>query len=833
MKKQSIKKYLPFIAALLIFLSLTFVYFSPLFEGKKLNQHDILQWKGMSKEVVDYREKTGEEPLWTNSMFGGMPAWQISVKYSSNLIKKVDQILKLGLPTPANTLFLYFLGFFVLLLVLRVNPWVSVIGAIAYAFSTYFIIIFGAGHNSKAHAIAYMAPVLAGIIWAYRGELWKGAVLFALALALEINANHFQITFYLLFIVLGYGIYRFVQDLKNKNLGYFWKATAVLILGAGLAVATNITNIAATYQYAKHTMRGKPELTKKGGNENKSGGLDKDYITAWSYGIGETWSLMIPNAKGGATGHIGNIDALKKAEAGYRKTISQQNAYWGNQPFTAGPVYVGAVVIFLFILGMFIVKDRLKWVLFALTVFSILLAWGKNFMPLTDLFIDYFPMYNKFRTVSMILVIAELTIPLLAFITVNEIIKNPDIIKQNIKAFYISLGLTGGVALLFWLMPTTFFNFFSHNELQQFNMLKQSNNPAQVDAFMTNLENVRIAIFKADALRSFLFITAAAGLIWFYSFKLVKKGLFLTVLGLMVIADLFPVNKRYVNEDNFVRKTKFDHPFKKSKADAFILKDTNPDYRVLDITKNIFNDAGPSYWHKNIGGYHAAKLQRYQDLIDYHLMPEIQKLKTTLQKNARNLDNTLKNLQVINMLNTKYIIYNPDSKPIINHYAFGNAWFVNDYVLVKDANEEIDKIGEVNLKETAVIDKRFVNQVEGKHFSSDSTALIRLTSYAPNQLIYDYSGSKENMVVFSEIYYPEGWDAFIDGKPAEYFRADYVLRAMVVPAGKHTIEYKFEPKIWTYGNIISLISSLLIIILVIWFIVREIMKTHKTPGLEA
>ncbi len=832
MKNQPFKKYLPYLAAILIFLSLTVIYFSPLFEGKKLNQHDIIQWKGMSKEIVDYRAKTGEEPLWTNSMFGGMPAWQISVNYSANLIKKVDQILKLGLPTPANLFFLYFLGFFILLLVLRVNPWVSVIGAIAYAFSTYFIIIFGAGHNSKAHAIAYMAPVLAGIIWAYRGELWKGAVLFALALALEINANHFQITYYLLFIVLAYGIYRFIEDLKNKQLSRFWKTTAVLVVAALLAVATNITNLVATYQYAQHTMRGKPELTKDNA-ENKSGGLDKDYITAWSYGIGETWTLMIPDAKGGASGYLGNVPALKKADPGYRKIIAQQNAYWGDQPFTSGPVYIGAVVIFLFVLGMFIIKDKLKWVLFAVTVLAILLAWGRNFMPLTDIFIDYFPMYNKFRTVSMILVIAELTIPLLAFMAVNEIIKNPEVIKQNIKGFYIAFGLTGGLAFLFWLTPTTFFSFLSQNEWQQFNMLKQSNDPAQIDAFIKSLQDVRVAVFRADAIRSFLFIGAAAGLIWFYANKMVNKSIFLLTLGVMVVADLFPVNKRYVNNDNFVRKSKVETPFTKTKADAFILKDKSPDYRVLDLTKNIFNDASPSYWHKNIGGYHAAKLQRYQDLIDYHLMPEIQKLKTTLQKNPENLENTLKSLQVINMLNTKYIIYHPDAEPIVNPYAFGNAWTVSDYQLVKDANEEIDRIGQVDLKQTAVIDKRFEKLINGKHFSADSTAVIRLTSYAPNHLVYDYQGGKENLVVFSEIYYPEGWDAYIDGKPADHFRADYVLRAMVVPAGKHRIEFKFEPKVWTYGNIISMISSLLIILLVIWLVVREIMKARKSSGSEA
>jgi hypothetical protein len=536
---------------------------------------------------------------------------------------------------------------------------------------------------------------------------------------------------------------------------------------------------------------------------------------------------MIPNAKGGASGYLGNIDQLKKADPNFRKIIAQQNAYWGDQPFTSGPVYIGAVIMFLFVLGMFIIKDRLKWVLFAITVLSILLAWGKNFMPLTDLFIDFFPMYNKFRTVSMILVIAELTIPLIAFMAVNEIVKNPSVIRENTKAFYISFGLTGGLAFLFWLTPSTFFSFISQNELQQFNMLKQSNNPAQIDAFVQSLENVRMAVFQADAMRSFLFIAAAAGLLWFYSNKTIKTGLFLTTLGLMVVADLFPVNKRYVNNDHFVRKSKVETPFHKTKADIFILKDKSPDYRVLDLTKNVFNDASPSYFHKNIGGYHAAKLQRYQDLIDYHLGPEIENLKNVLQNNPSELEKTLEQSQVINMLNTKYIIYNPNVEPIVNPYAFGNAWLVNDYVWVKDANEEIDKIGEVDLKNTAVIDQRFKDVVKNIKLSGDSTAMIKLKSYTPNHLVYDYQGNKENMVVFSEIYYQEGWDAFIDGKLTPHFRVDYVLRAMLVPPGNHTIEFKFEPKVWTYGNIISLISSLLIILFAIGIVLREVMKNRK------
>ncbi len=831
MKRDLIKKLAPYLAALLVFLSITLVYFSPLIEGKRLKQHDITMYRGMSKEITDFRQKTGDEPLWTNSMFGGMPAWQISVSYTSNLIKKVDRILKLGIPTPANLFFLYFLGFFVLLLVLKIDPWLSLTGSVAFAFSTYFLIILAAGHNSKAHAIAYMAPVLAGIILAYRGKLWKGTLLFAMALALEINANHLQITYYLLLLVVIYGLYKLIDSLKHKQLPAFFKTTVVLILFALLAASTNITNLWATWDYGKDTMRGKPELTKE--KKIKSGGLDKDYITAWSYGIGETWSLLIPDVKGGASGYLGNNSALKKADPAYRKIISQQNGYWGDQPGTSGPVYVGAIIMFFFVLGMFIVKDRLKWPLIFAALLSVLLAWGKNWMPFTDFFIDYVPGYNKFRTVSMILVIAELVIPLLAFMALNEILKNPKAINKkvniyvgSISAFYLSLLLTAGVALLFWITPTTFFTFFSQFELQQFNQLKQSNNAAQIAAFMDSLQNVRVAIFRADAIRSFLFIAGASGLVWFYSLRKVNKTIFLLGVAVFIVADLFPVNKRYLNNDNFERKSKVIHPFQKTTADIAILKDKDPDYRVLDLTKNVFNDASTSYFHKSIGGYHGAKLQRYQDIIDHYLQFEIKKLQTVLQNKGTQsaIDNALKATKVLDMLNTRYIIYNPNSNPIYNRFAYGEAWLVDNFKPVANADEEIDAIGKVNLLTTAVVDKKFEGLLKDKHFDNDSDATVKLTKYAPNHLVYQFESAGEQLVVFSEIYYNKGWDAFIDGKKVPYLRADYILRSLVVPSGRHTIEFKFEPKIWTIGNVISLISSLLLLLIVVVFIALEIKK---------
>ena len=839
MDKSLLKKLTPFLVAIVGFLAITFVYFSPLLEGKKLKQHDIAMWKGMSKEIADFRESTGEEALWTNSMFGGMPAWQISVQYNANLMRYVDQVITLGLPYPANYVFLYFLGFFVLLLVLRVNPWVSLAGAIAFALSSYFFIILGAGHTSKAHAIGYMAPVLAGIILAFRGKYWQGALLTAVALALEIKAGHLQITYYLLILVIIYGIFKLFEAIQQKQLPGFLKAMGFLLVAALLAVLTHSTNLWATYDYGKDTMRGAPELTNN--QSNKSTGLDKDYITAWSYGIGETWSLMIPNAKGGASGQIGKQKALDKADRNYRSNIAQQSAYWGDQPGTSGPVYVGVIVLFLFILGLFIVNTKLRWALLAATILSIMLAWGKNFMPLTDFFIDYFPGYNKFRAVSMILVIAELTIPLLAFLALDRIIKNPELIRTKIKifsfslnVFYISVGLTAGIILLFYVTPSTFFSFLSEQEDTYFRSLMQGENAGQMALFMSSLEDVRIAIFKADALRSFFFVLVAALLIFAFSFGKIKKAWLITGIVVLLIADLAMVDWRYLNNSNFVKSRQVDVPFSPMPADRQIIQDKDPDFRVLDLTKSTFNDASCSYFHKSIGGYHGAKLQRYQDLIENYIQPEIGVITNTFSGKGITFEKILdmfKELQILGMLNTRYIIVNPDAQPLFNTSAFGNAWMVSNYKLVKNADEEIAALGKNDLTQTAIVDERFSEQLEGKVFKSDRAATISLSSYAPNHLVYQFDSHAEQLVVFSEIYYNKGWKAFIDGEEVPYFRTNYVLRALIVPGGKHNIEFKFEPRVWAVGETISFIASLLLILLLLGWIVWEIkavLKDKKT-----
>jgi len=761
--------YTVYVIAIVVFLIITMVYFSPLIEGKKLKQHDIDMWKGMSKEIADHRETTGEEALWTNSMFGGMPAWQISVHYNGNLIKYFSKAVTLGLPYPANAVFIYFLGFFILMLVLKIDPWVALIGSIAFALSSYFFIILGAGHLSKAHAIGYMAPVLAGIILTFRGKYLPGAILTAVALALEIRSAHLQITYYLLLIVIIYGIYKIIETIINKQYAHFFKASGILLVAALLAATTYTTNLWATYDYGKDTMRGKPELTKDA--TNKSSGLDKDYITAWSYGIGETWSFLIPNVKGGASGLLGNVDAIKKADPAYRKAISQNtNAYWGDQPGTSGPVYIGVIVIFLFILGMFIVNNKLKWALLAATILSILLAWGKNWMPFTDFFIDYIPGYNKFRAVSMILVIAELTIPTLAFMALGKLIKNPNVLKTNIKALYYSFGLTGGFILLFILTPSTFFDFLNANEKFQFAEMLKGNEAAQVNLYLTSLENVRIAIFKADAIRSLILLSIAVALIYLFTINKLKKAWLLSGLGLLILIDMVSVNQRYLNNDNFIKANKANNPFTASMADNYILKDNNPDFRVLDISKSTFNDASCSYFHKSIGGYHGAKLQRYQDLIEAYIQPEITNITSVLTSGVTidKLEATFAKQQILNMLNMKYVIYSPDAMPLLNNSAFGHAWFVNNIIQVSNADEEIAEIGKNNLKTTAIVDKRFAEQLEGVDIKNNSLASIKLKSYAPNYLVYDYNSPTNQTVVFSEIYYSKGWNAYIDGENVPY-----------------------------------------------------------------
>ena len=811
MKNISFKQVLPYLSAVVIFLVISLAYFSPLLEGKKLKQSDITQWKGMSKEISDFRESSGEEALWTNSMFGGMPAYQISVRYKGNVLRYLDQLMQLYLPQPAGMLFLYMIGFFILLLVLKVDKWLAIAGAVAFAFSSYLFIIFEAGHNSKAHAIGYMAPVLAGIILTYRGRYIAGGIMAAIFLSLELLTNHLQITYYLMIIAGIFVVTELIGSIREKKLPGFAKATGVLLIASILALATNITSIWATYEYGKETIRGKTELTTE--KTNRTSGLDKDYATGWSYGKMETFTMLIPNFNGGSS-----QGALSENSNVY-KTLKENNIdsnqakniikalplYWGTQPGVAGPVYIGAIIMFLFVLALFVVDNRFKWWLLAATVLSILLSWGKNFMPLTDFFLHYVPGYNKFRAVSMTLVIAELCIPLLAILGLQKVISGDIERKKLTKYLYYSIGITGGISLFFALAGSSIFSF-----------------AASVDANLPEwliepLRQDRAAILSADAFRSLLFILLAGAAIWAMVNKVVIKTplVLFSVLIMLFLIDMWTVNRRYLNNDSFVRKSVDAVPFQPSVADEIIMKDKDPNFRVFNQTVgNPFADASTSYFHKSLGGYHGAKLRRYQELIDFHLAKG--------------------NMNVYNMLNTKYFIV-PDPQGgqpqmQINMEALGNVWFVNNARMVNNADEEINALTDFVPTETAVYDKRFASQLEGRIISKDSTATISLTDYKPNHLTYKSQTGSDQLAVFSEIYYDKGWNAYIDGKSAPYFRANYVLRAMIVPAGSHTIEFKFEPKVYATGEKIAYASSILLVLLALGtlgLMAKRSMETDK------
>ena len=824
---QKNKNVLSIVAAIIIFAVITLVYFSPIFEGKRLQQHDIGMYKGMSKEIVDYRESTGETTLWTNSMFGGMPAWNISARQNSNLFNEIHPILSLGLPSPIGAVFIAMLGFFLLMLVLDCSVWLSFVGALAYGFTSYMFIIIGAGHNTKAFAMAYMAPVIAGVLLAYKGKYLWGAILTAFALALELKANHLQITYYLLLILIIIIIAEFISDIKAKKIGHFFKASAVLLVAAIFGIMTNFTILYANYDFGKETTRGKPVLASDESNQTK--GLDRDYITQWSYGKGETWSLMIPNAKGGASAYIGNQNpALEKADSRFRSNIAQSSAYWGDQPGTSGPVYVGAIVVFLFVLGALTVKGKLKWALLIATILSILLSWGKNFMGFTDFFIDHVPGYNKFRAVSMTLVIAEVCMPLLGFLGLAEIAKAPETFKKNLPKFFIALGITAGFCLLFYLMPKTFFNFLSQGEAKQFAQLSSGKDGAVYSQFASQLENVRVAIFRKDAIRSLAFIILAAIPLFFYGKGKLKALPAMAILAALVIIDMYPIDRRYLNNDNFIDKAKSDKPFTASAADKYILDDNSLDFRVADITKDMFNDASTSYFHKSIGGYSGAKLRRYQDVISKYLGPELNQLRTA--KTSQDMMLLLEQQELLNMLNTKYIIFNPKSQPFENPFAYGNAWMVNNVQIANTPNEEFDALAVTDMLHTAVVGKEFEQQVTGYKPNMEEGS-ITLTDYRPNQLTYNFSANEDKLVVFSEIWTSKGWTMQIDGQESPLLRANYLLRAAMVPAGQHEIVMRYEPKIWKVGGVISLVSSLVILLALVGAIILSLRK-EKAPVKE-
>ena len=826
-----INKILPHIVAVVLFIIIGYAYFTPLLEGKAIQQSDNIHWRGMSKEVRDYRQKTGEEPLWTNSMFGGMPAYFISTLFPNNHIQQVHALLSVG-ERPASQLFLYLLGFYIALILLGVNPWLSIVGAFAFGFSSYFFIILSAGHNTKAIAIAYMAPLILSIIFTYRRKLWLGLALTGLFFALIIKANHPQITYYAGITVLIFVIFELIKFIKENRLKQFIKISLLLLIPLIFAVGSNMGRLWTTFEYTEYSMRGQSELETT--KENQTSGLDKDYATRWSYGIDETFTLLIPNYAGGSSqGELStNSETYKTLQnnpnipaAQAKQFIKSVPLYHGNQPFTEGPVYVGAIIIFFFVFGLYLVKGPIKWWIVTATILAVMLAWGNNFMALTNLFMEYFPAYSKFRTVSMTLVIAEFTIPLMAILGLSKALKGEINKKQFLKALKNSLYIVGGLCLLFILAPGIF---------QDFSASADARLEQQGAGWLTEaLRDDRKAILRQDALRSLIFVLIGAGIISAFYYKKLKKNHAILLLGIFVLIDLWPINKRYLNDENFAPPKEVETPYTKSKADQIILNDQEQNFRVLNLAVSTFNDASTSYFHHSIGGYHGAKMQRYQDLIDYHIQNEMQNIINSLQGkgvNRQRIDSILKQQEVLKMLNTKYIIYNKNQAPLRNEHRLGAAWFVDDYKLVPDAQAEINALSGFNPAQNAIVDKDFNNYVEGKNFHKDTSGNIALTHYSPNHLKYEFQANSEQLVVFSEVFYPEGWKLFIDGERVDdLFRVNYILRAATIPAGKHNIEMKFEPRSYYMGNRISGYSSVILLIFVALTLGYELYGYFKHP----
>ena len=792
---NAIKRILPDIVAILVFAVISFAYFCPaVTEGRILSQHDSVAGIGAGQEGKEYYERTGERTRWTNSIFGGMPTYQMAPSYgSTNLLKSIENLYHLYLPTYVWYVFVMLLGFYILLRAFDFKVWMAALGAIIWAFSSYFFIIIAAGHIWKFITLAYIPPTIAGMVLCYRGKYLWGGLVTALFVALQISSNHVQMSYYFLFVMLFMAIAYGVQAYRENALASYWKRTGVLVLAGLLGVCINLSNLYHTYEYSKESMRGKSELVKENSANQTGSGLERDYITQWSYGIGETFSLLVPNVKGGASVPLAaNEKAMEKANPMYGSIYSQLGQYWGEQPGTSGPVYVGAFVMFLFILGLFIVKGPMKWALLAATVLSILLSWGKNFMGFTDLFIDYMPMYNKFRAVSSILVIAEFTIPLLAMLALKEVVTVPNIIKERKKDFLISFGLTGGLALLFAVLPKLFFP--SYVSTMEMNAL-QSIPADQLVPLLANLEEVRMTLFTSDAWRSFFIILIGAGLMWAYGMGKLKQTVLIGALAVLCLVDMWDVNKRYLYDDQFVDKQVQTQVFQQTETDKMILEDEALDYRVLNLASNTFNENNTAYWHKSIGGYHAAKLRRYQEMIEEHISGEMNGLFQAVADAGGEMEQlTPLDFPVLNMLNTKYFIFplqGGQTVPLENPFALGNAWFVDEVQYVDNANEEIEAIHGFDPLQTAVVDKKFAEMV--RPMSSDSTATIELLAYEPNYLKYEVNSEKGGTVVFSEIYYP-GWQSTIDGEEVPHGRANYILRAMNVPAGKHVVEFRFDPK---------------------------------------
>ena len=829
---KALKEYLPDLLVVIIFAVISFAYFFPAdVDGRILYRHDASAGRGAGQETAEYQERTGKVSRWTNATFSGMPTYQTAPSYKSvSVLNQAVKAYHLWLPENVWYVFAYLLGFYILLRAYDFRRALAVLGSVIWAFSSYFFIIIAAGHIWKVMALAYLPPLIAGIVLSYRGKYLWGFIVTAIFAAFEVDANHVQMTYYYLFIILFMIIAYLVDAVRKKTIKQFMKATAVCAAGALVGVLMNISNLYHTWQYAQESMRGKSELVKKNAANQTNSGLDRDYITQWSYGVDETWTLLVPNTKGGASVPLAaNTEAMKIADPNFMQIYQQLGQYWGEQPGTSGPVYVGAFVLMLFVLGLFIVKGPTKWALLAATVLSVLLSWGRNFMPFTNFFLDYIPMYSKFRTVASILVIAEFTIPLLAMMTLKKIVDEPDILTKKIKYVYISFGLTAGIALLFALMPTLFFSdFISSSEMQALKSI-----PAEyLTPLLSNLRSIRESIFTADCWRSFWIIVIGTLCLFLYKMKKLRVEFMMIAITVLCLADMWQVNKRYLNDGMFVEKSVREQAQPMTQTDRQILQDKALDYRVLNFASNTFNENETSFYHKSIGGYHAAKLRRYQELIDAYISPEMQKTMPAIAQAGGDMTKVNGNsiFPVLNMLNAKYFIVPLQSNQTVaiqNPYVYGNAWFVDKITYVKNANEELDGLGKLDLRHEAIADARFQSQL-GESKAQDSTSIVKITAYEPNQLTYDVRSVTGGIVVFSEIFYPE-WTATVDGKAVELGRVNYVLRALNVDKGHHTVVLTFDPKSVKQTETVAYLSYgvlLLVVLLGVYFKRKEDKKSQ-------
>ena len=815
------KKFLPDVVVIAVFAIISFAYFFvPITQGKILYQHDASAGVGAAQEMTEYQNRTGETTRWTNSIFGGMPTYQMSPSYqSTDGLSQVMNAYHLWLPDNVWFLFAYLLGFYILLRAFDFRQSLAALGSVMWAFSSYFLIIIAAGHLWKVMALAYLPPMIAGVVLAYRGRYLSGFIVTALFTAFEIKANHVQMTYYYLFIILFMVIGYLVKSIREKQLAVFLKATGVLAAAALIGIAINLSSLYHTWQYQKESMRGKSELVKKDAANQTSSGLDRDYITQWSYGIDETLTLLVPDAKGGASVPLSkNATAMAKADPQIQSMIPQLYdafpQYFGTQPGTSGPVYVGAFVLFLFILGLFIVKGPMKWALLAATVLSVLLAWGHNFMGFTNFFLDYIPMYAKFRTVASILVIAEFTIPLLAALALKKIVDEPDVLSKQMKFAYISLALTAGVAALIALFPDMMGPFVSEQERQMVGSI-QGMDGGTAHTILANISDMRAAMVSSDAWRSVIIILIGFALLFAYKLKKLRADYMIAALLVLCLVDMWQVDKRYLNDEMFVPKSERDMPQQPTATDIEINKDKSLDYRVLNFASNTFNENETSYFHKSIGGYHPAKLRRYQEMVDAYIVPEMQKAMQAIAAKGGNMQQVdgVKLFPVLNMLNTKYFIFplqGGATMPLKNIYAQGNGWFVDKIDYVADANAEYAEVGKIDVRHEAVADKQF-EAVLGQAKANDSTATVKLDKYEPNNLQYTVNSKNGGIVVFSEIYYP-GWKATVDGQSVELGRVNYILRAVNVKPGKHIVVLDFHPTSISTTETIAYISIVILLL---------------------